>query len=158
MKVGKKGKKQLHFTQEPAKEVISRKLNNVSWKNLIILMISNGCQLLVIWIMLLLRSVTEYRFSIDDYISNLLAFVIVACATNLSDAFGKDSSKFKETLTYFTIGLLIFVICFASILYCLSVICDWGIDIKIKKDVICAISIIFTLIVILVSLLHAVKR
>lgn len=150
-----KKEKQLLIIQEPVNEVISRKLNDVLWKNIII---SNFCQLLAIWIMLLLQFVSEYRFSIEDYISNLLAFDIVACASNLSDIFGKDNTPKKETSNYLTVGILIIVICFASILYALSLICDWGIGIQIKKDLIWAISIIFTLIVLLISMLQAARR
>lgn len=67
---------QLSIRQEPLKEVLVRKLNDVAiWKNLFSL---NICQLLAIWIMLLMQFISEYKFSIGDYISNLLAFDIVA--------------------------------------------------------------------------------
>lgn len=150
-------KEQVFIIQEPAKEVMFRRLNEIMaiWKNLFI---SNFCQLLAIWIMLLLQIVSEYSFSIEDYMSNLLAFDIVACATNLSDAYGKDDSKVKEMLPFGTVGVLIIVICFASILYCLSLTYDWETNLQIKKDVIMAFSILFTLIVILISILQAVRR
>lgn len=146
---------QLSIRQEPLKEVLVRKLNDVAiWKNLFSL---NICQLLAIWIMLLMQFISEYKFSIGDYISNLLAFDIVACATNLSDIFGKENSKTKEISTTFTIGVLTIVICFASILYGLSLICDF-IDLHLKTDLVMALSILFTLIVILISMLQAARR
>lgn len=152
----KEKQEQLSINQEPLKKILARKLNDiVIWKNLFI---SNICQLLAIWIMLLLQFVSEYKFCIEDYISNLLAFDIVACATNLSDIFGKDNSKMKETPTYLTIAVLTIVICFSSILYGLSLMCNWEIDLHMKTDVVMALSIIFALIVILISMMQATRR
>lgn len=152
----KRKKEQPLISQEPIKKILARKLGDMAvWKNLFI---SNICQLLAIWIMLLLQFISEHRFGIEDYISNLLAFDIVTCAANLSDIFGKNNSKAKEEPPYFTVGILTIIICFASILYGFSLIFEWGIDLQIKTDLVMALSIIFTLIVILVSMLQATRR
>lgn len=155
------GEEQVSIKQEPKYKIWSRKFIDDSLKNLII---SNVCQLIVIWIMMLLQFVAACNFSAEEYISNLLSFDVVACATNLAGAYGKGKRKEKgntkrrRVLSYNLAGILIIGISFTSVLYSLLLINSSGADIPIRIDVIWALTIIITLIVILISLWQAVRR
>lgn len=158
--MGEKRKEQVYIKQvswiEFIIEVILQKSNDFSiWKNLLI---SNAFQLLAIWIMLLLQFVTEHKFSSNEYIGNLLVFDIAACATNIADIFGDDNPESKKMSTFFTISVFILIICLASVLYCLSLIYGWKMQLQIKEDKVMFLSIIFTLLVILMGLGNTVKR
>lgn len=69
--------------------------------------------------MLLIQFVSEYQFKFIEIISNLMVFVVVACGTNLSDLFRKGNNTINEMPKIFTTFISIFILCFASILYCL---------------------------------------
>lgn len=143
------------FVQEPMYKVVVRKLNGIGiLRNLFF---SNIFQLLPIWVMLLIQFVTEYFFGIEEYIGNLLIFVIVACATNLSDLFRKGSSKMKEMSTTFAIFILIFILCFASILYCLLLLYNLA-DLRIRIPLLMYSTILFTLIAVLINIWQAARK
>lgn len=143
------------FVQEPVYKVIVRKLNGIDiLRNLFF---SNIFQLLPIWVMLLIQFVTEYFFGIEEYIGNLLIFAIVACATNLSDLFRKSGSKMKELSTIFAIFILIFVLCFSSILYCLLLLYNLA-DLRIKIPLLMYFALLFTLIVVLINIWQAARK
>ena len=141
--------------QEPLNDIIFRVLHNPNiWKNLFF---SNIFQLLPIWVMLLIRFVTGYYFINKEYISNLLVFVIIACATNLSNLFNRNNSRLNEISTMLAIFVSVFIICFASILYCL-ILLDKKMILTLKEDILMCFSILFTLIVVFISIWQVVRK
>ena len=144
------------FEQEPRKNILIRKLNNAEvWKNLCF---SNIFQLIPIWVMSFIQMVSVYKFEIRDYTNNLLVFVIVSCAANLSDIFGGKNLKMEKTATIFVIFVLISVLCFTSTFYCLMLLCSVSSGLLIKENIMLSISLIFTLVVILISVLKTAGK
>lgn len=108
--------------------------------------------------MAFIQIVSVYEFKIRDYINNLLVFVIVSCAANLSDIFGKKNFKMKKTATIFVIFVLISILCFTSTFYCLILLCSVSSNLLIKENIMLSLSLIFTLIVILISVLKVARK
>lgn len=141
--------------QEPLGNVIIRLLHNPDlWKNLFF---SNIFQILPIWVMLLIQLVSAYNFIHKEYISNLLVFVIIASATNLSNLFSEDNFKLNIITTLFAIFISIFIICFASIMYCL-ILLNNKMMLELKIDILMGFSILFTLIVVYISIWLVVRK
>ncbi len=146
---------EIYIEQESVSKIFLRNINNADvWYNLFF---SNVFQLLPIWIMVLIQLVSKYRFDIQNYISNLLVFVIVSCVTVLCDLFGKTSFKMDELSTTVIIFVLISLSCVASVLYCLVLLYDVT-ELVIKEHTILYCSFIFTFITILMSLWKAARK
>lgn len=145
----------IYFEQESFDRILYKYFTNEKmWKNLFF---SNIFQLLPVWVMLLIQFVSEYSFPSKEYIGNLLVFVVIACATNLSNLFGKNNFKTKEISITFEIFVLVFVLCFASILYCLLLLYDQT-HLKIKMNILLYCSLFFTLIAVLINVWQTVRK
>lgn len=145
----KKRKKELDVAikQEGRIIVFLRKLLQQDSVNLFF---SIAFQLLPIWVMILIRIVSDYSFNIREFTSNLMIFVIVACATNLSELL-RINDEFKNKLsTICMIFCSTLILCISSILYCLLIVQGFA-ELRIKDDILLAISVVFTLFVVLIG-------
>lgn len=144
---------QINFVQESRlRTFISKLYNEKMLKNICF---SNFFQLLPVWVMLLIQLVSEYSFQIEEYISNLLVFTVVACAANLSDLFG--TNNLKEKVMPVTLFILVLIMCFASIMYCLLLLYD-QIHLKIKMETSLFFSVVFTLGVVLLNIWQTARK
>ena len=111
----KKDSRDVEVVQESKVKVILRWLENPDL--LKSLFFSNIFQLLPIWVMLLIQWITEIMFDIDNYISNLLVFVVIACVTNISDLLEEDNMERNKVSILCMLFFLFGILCIASILY-----------------------------------------
>lgn len=75
-------------------------------------------QLMPIWILVLLHIILGRQVEFNEYISTLLVFNIATCATIIPDI-SRNPQKLYMT---FLVFLLLFVLCFSNILYCLLLV------------------------------------
>lgn len=150
-------KKDLSYkvNQEPLNNIIQRSINNMELvKNLFY---SNIWQLMPIWIMLLIQAVTEYRFKTEEYISNLLIFIVISCATILSDFFDEKRPIEKEMPVMIAAFILIAILSLASVLYCLFLLQEFN-NIFIRKYLIFCLILIWILIVVVINLWQVARK
>lgn len=79
-------------------------------------------QFLPIGIMILLQELAVHAFDIEDYVGNLLVFDMVTCITTISSILIEPNKRWKEWEMTVVSFILLIVLCFSIILYCLVLI------------------------------------
>lgn len=145
--------------QEP---VMKRILNWIRWfisnrEMWRVILFSNLFQLLPVGVMLFIQFVSECKFGTIDVFANIIAFGIIACISNLSEMLEKDTVHEKGILELFMAGILIFILCFSLILYCLMLLYDQK-HLNIDLYIIIVITLIFVGCTILVSMWQVARK
>lgn len=146
----RKGKKTSGFylQQESIFKIIIRHLKYPNKLNVFLI---NILQLLPVWIMLLIHIVSKYQFPFREIVSNLIVYVVVTCGTNLYDLFRKSIDTINNIPKIISTFLSIIILCFASILYCLLLLCNVT-DIKIEEYIIFLIALILVPTILFISI------
>lgn len=143
------------FVQESKIKVIVRCLRNPEL--LKSLFFSNIFQLLPIWVMLLVQWITEFMFEIDNYICNLLVFVVIACVSNICDLLEEDNIKRSKESILWMLFISFGILCIASIFYSLILLKEI-VALKIRMDYLKGCSLTFALIACFISLYQKVSE
>lgn len=143
------------IVQEPKVNVILRCMRNPELIKS--LFFSNIFQLLPIWVMLIIQWITEFVFKINNYISNFLVFVVIACVTNICDLLEEDNIKRSKVSILCMLFLWFGILCIASILYSL-ILLEEVVELKIKMDYLMGCALTFALIVCFISLYQKVSE
>lgn len=154
MKNNRKKSQTYTYKQESLDRVIIRSLGKggiARW------FFSNIFQLMPIWIMLLIQYVSEYNFKLEAYISNLLAFSLLTSGINISDFLEENDSALNRIFTICAIFVLVGVLCFSSILYCLVLLYDLA-NLKISANLLLQFSIYFIFIVLVIGSWQVARR
>lgn len=73
-------------------------------------------QLLPVWFMILLQAITNIKFEMEDYTSNLLVFTIMTSVTNIAGLGGKESLDILADVIKYTLSI---ILCFSLFFYVL---------------------------------------
>lgn len=102
----------VQIRQEPKKNTDENNNIKVVLKNTFNLII----QLLPVWFMILLEVVTNIKFKMEDYTSNLLVFTIMSSVTNIAGLSGKEClDVLADAIKY----ILSIILCFSLFFYVL---------------------------------------
>lgn len=110
---------EIYIKQESVWRVCIRALCNSHFLKAFIF--SNIIQLLPVWIMITIHLASVCAFGIEEYISNLLTFIIISCAVNLTDLYKEKESRADAPPALVT-NLSFIILIFSLILYCLWLI------------------------------------
>ncbi|NBI89787.1 hypothetical protein D3Z45_04150 [Lachnospiraceae bacterium] len=95
-----------------------KKLVKVIMKNTFNLVI----QLLPVWFMMLLGAVSDIKFEMREYTSNLLIFTVMWSVTNIVDLYGKECLDILADIIKYMLSV---ILCFSLFFYVLILISNY---------------------------------
>lgn len=107
------------------------KQNDKSKLIIVDVIIDNFVQMIPVLVMLIIKLVTGIDYKDDVYASNLYVYVILGCTVSLVETIKKDDLSRKGTK--WTIYAMCMLLCFSSVLYCLTLVYPYF-DIKYITD------------------------
>lgn len=111
-------------------------------------------QLLPVWFMVLLQVVTNVKFEIEDYTSNLLVFTFISSVTNIAELSGKD---YVGVLAYAIKYVLSIILCFSLFFYTLILFKKTP-DMEIKDTLILYVAVCMCIIVFVAIFCQEIRK